>query len=164
MTHNEYSAYKTGNGMVRKTRQIVMLYEGVIKHVQHAKEAIEKNDIETRYNSIARACDIITGLQLSLDFENGDEIAKLLYDYYAGLDSRLSSVHFSNDLKICDACIDHLKMMRDAWEEIDQGQDDESEINKSQEDILSDLQGISENITNITSQKVDINNSVSLNC
>jgi len=167
MTHNEYTAYKNNTGMVRKTRQIVMLYEGVIKYVQHTKEAIEKNDIETRYNSITKACDIINGLQLSLDFENGDEIAKLLYDYYAGLDSRLSSVHFSNDIKICEACIDQLKTMRDAWEEIDQGQDSESETNEKKHMIVPDLQEISDNLTNIASQNQnsnDLNNSVSLNC
>jgi len=164
MTHNEYTAYKNNTGMVRKTRQIVMLYEGVIKFVQHAKEAIENDDIELRYNSITKACDIINGLQLSLDFDNGEEIAKLLYDYYAGLDSRLSSVHFSNDIKICEACIDQLKIMRDAWEEIDQGQDDQDDTDEKKHNILPDLQDISENLTNIASQNTNINNSVSLNC
>lgn len=164
MTHNEYSAYKNNTGMVRKTRQVVMLYEGIIKYVQHAKEAIENNDIQTRYNSLTKACDIITGLQLSLDFNNGDEVAKILYDYYAGLDSRLSSIHFSNDVKRCEACIDQLKKMRDAWEEIDQGQDEKSKLNEKTHTILPNLQEISESITNLTSKNISLTNEISLNC
>lgn len=120
MTQNHYNAYTTANHMVRKTKQVVMLYDGAIRYVQQAKEAIEKNDIEARFNALVKACDIINGLQISLDFDKGGDVAKLLYDYYAGIDMRLMSVHQSQDTSICDLCIKHLKMMREAWDEIDQ--------------------------------------------
>ncbi len=96
-----------------------MLYDGAIKFVQQAREAMEKGDIETRYNSLTKACDILAGLQLSLDFDKGGEIAKLLYDYYAGLDMRLMSLHADQNMDICESCIRHLKMMREAWQEVD---------------------------------------------
>lgn len=117
--NNKYSAYTTATHMVRKTKQVVMLYDGAIRYVQQAKAAIEEKRIEDRYNALVKACDIITGLQLSLDFENGGEVAKVLYDYYAGIDMRLLSVHQSESTEICDLCIKHLKMMREAWDEID---------------------------------------------
>lgn len=120
MVNNRHDLYKDNSRMVRKTRQVVMLYEGAIRYVQQAKKAIEENDIETRYNSLVKACDIVTGLQLCLDFEKGGQVSKTLYNYYAGLDMRLLSIHQSNSIEMCDLCIKHLRMMKDAWEEIDQ--------------------------------------------
>jgi flagellar secretion chaperone FliS len=116
----QYNTYKTVSHMDRKTRQVVMLYDGAIRFCQQAKDAIEKKNIQERYNSITKACDIITGLQLCLDFESGGNVAKLLYDYYAGLDMRLMMVHSNNDVKLVDSCIDNLKVMRDAWLEVDE--------------------------------------------
>jgi flagellar secretion chaperone FliS len=119
-SQNSVNAYKAVSGMVSKTRQVVMLYDGVIRLVQQAKQAIADNNIQERYNCLSRACEVINGLQYSLDMKNGGEVAQLLYDYYAGLDMRLLSVHQSNDATMLDISIRHLKMMRDAWEEIDQ--------------------------------------------
>ncbi|MCQ6468560.1 flagellar export chaperone FliS, partial [Vibrio parahaemolyticus] len=81
-----YKAYAAANMTVGKTRQVVMLYDGVMRFVQQAIEAIKKEDYETRYNLLVKSSEIITGMQNSLDFENGGEIAKLLYDYYASID------------------------------------------------------------------------------
>jgi len=135
MEQKQYSAYNTASQMVRKTKQIVMLYEGAIRYIQQAKAAIEKNDIETRFNSLTKACDIIIGLQLSLDFDKGGEIAKLLYDYYSGLDMRIMSIHQSNNVEDCDLAIKHLKMMRDAWEEIDQKYNSSKASEQKDEDV-----------------------------
>lgn len=123
--NSQLATYKNNSYMVRKTKQVVMLYEGAIRSVQQAKAAIEEGDIETRFNALTKACEIVTGLQLSLDFDNGGEISQLLYDYYAGLDMRLMSIHQSNDAEMCDVCLRHLKMMKEAWEEIDAKQDTE---------------------------------------
>lgn len=117
---HQYKAYATANMTVGKTRQVVMLYDGAIRFVQQAVTAIEKGDFETRYNLLAKTTEILGGLQNSLDFDNGGEVAKLLYDYYASLDARIFSVHRTNDTKILASVIKELRMMRDAWHEIDQ--------------------------------------------
>jgi len=124
MTYDDkHSAYKTNSHMVSKTKQVVMLYEGAIKWIQQADQAIKDGNIQERYNSLVKACDIITGLQLCLDFEKAEEISKTLYDFYAGIDMRLLSVHSSNDSTICELCITQLKTMKSAWEEIDAQQE-----------------------------------------
>lgn len=117
---HQYKAYATANMTVGKTRQVVMLYDGAIRFVQQSITAIEKGDFETRFNLLAKTSEILSGLQNSLDFENGGEIAKLLYDYYASLDARIFSVHRSNDIKILESVAKELRMMREAWHEIDQ--------------------------------------------
>ena len=109
----------------------------LLRAVQQAKQAIDEDAIETRYNSLVKACDILTGLQLSIDFDNGGEVAQILHDYYSGIDMRLLSIHESNSTEMCDLCIKHLKMMKEAWEEIDK----HAEENDSSS-IPEDLQSI----------------------
>ncbi len=115
----QYQAYAAAAMTVNKVRQVVMLYDGAIRFVQQAIEAIEKEDYETRFNQLIKASDVVVGMQSALDFEQGGEISKLLYDYYASIDARLFAVHRSNDAAMCEAVIKELRMMRDAWDQID---------------------------------------------
>lgn len=116
----KFQAYTNAAMTVGKTRQVVMLYDGAIRFVQQAAEAIRRGDFETRYNLLAKANAVISGLQNSLDHEKGGEIAKLLHDYYASIDARLFSVHRTNDTAVLEGVLKELRMMRDAWQEIDQ--------------------------------------------
>lgn len=115
----KYQAYAVATQTVAPSRQIIMLYEGVIRSVQQAKEAISENRIEDRYNLLIKASELIGGLQGCLDFDKGGEIAGVLYNYYASIDARLFSIHRTNSLEDCDLAITDLKQMRDAWEDID---------------------------------------------
>ncbi len=115
----QYRAYATASATVGKTRQIVMLYDGVMRMIKKAVEAIGQEDWETRYNMLAKASDVILGLQNSLDYENGGELAQLLHDYYSSIDARLFAVHRSNDVAVCESILKELNMMRNVWDEID---------------------------------------------
>jgi len=117
---HQYKAYATANMTVGKTRQVVMLYDGAMRFVQQAIEAIGREDYETRYNMLARTSEIVSGLQNSLDFENGGDIARLLHDYYSSIDARMFTVHRSNDVKVLESIVKELRMMRDVWHGIDQ--------------------------------------------
>ena len=57
--NSQLATYKNNSYMVRKTKQVVMLYEGAIRSVQQAKAAIEEGDIETRFNALTKACEIV---------------------------------------------------------------------------------------------------------
>lgn len=116
---HQYKAYATANMTVGKTRQVVMLYDGAIRFVQQSIEAISRQDYETRFNQLAKASAIISGMQNSLDHENGGEIAQLLHDYYSSIDARIFSVHRSNDAAVLESIVKELRMMRDVWHEID---------------------------------------------
>ena len=116
---DQFNAYNMATQTVRKTKQVVMLYDGVIRFAQQARVAIEETRIEDRYNLLVKASEVLIGLQGCLDFKNGGEIAPLLYDYYSSLDARIIYVQGNNDLKILDAVIDELKQMRGAWEVVD---------------------------------------------
>jgi flagellar protein FliS len=119
MEKQKYQAYAAATQTVARTKQIVMLYEGVIRFVVHAKEAIQENRIEDRYNTLVKASDVLMGLQACLDFENGGHIAKVLYSFYSNIDSRIFLVHRTNSIETCDEIISEMKKMRDVWQEID---------------------------------------------
>lgn len=116
---NQYHAYAAATHTVARTKQIVMLYDGAIRQIQQAKAAIETQRIEERYHALVRACDIISGLQGCLDFENGGDIAKILFSFYANIELRIHAIHTSNQAQACDEVIADLKQMRDVWQEID---------------------------------------------
>lgn len=115
----QYQAYNMATQTVPKTRQIVMLYDGVIRFMQQAKEAIAEKRIEDRFNLLVRAGEVIISLQNCLDHENGGEIAQILNDYYSSIDMRILSIHRSNSMEMCDRVIAELKEMRNAWHQID---------------------------------------------
>ncbi len=163
MTYDKQcQAYTNNSHMVRKTKQVVMLYEGAIRFLQQAKAAIEEQRIEDRFNMLTKASDVVTGLQLSLDKENGGDIANLLDDYYSGLDMRIMSLHQSNDLTMLDMCVRHLKMMKEAWEEIDHnheeddagsfndyvtvGEKNDSEIDMSDPEVSQKIMSVADSI------------------
>lgn len=118
----QYAAYNVASHNVPKTKQIVMLYDGIIRFLQQAVEAIRAEKIEERYNLINRAGDVITGLRNCLDFESGGEVAKILDGYYAGIEVRLHRVQRKNSIEECEQVIKEIKAMRDAWEQVDSSQ------------------------------------------
>lgn len=119
---NPYQAYTQANHTVAKTRQVVMLYDGVIRNLQQAREAMEANRIEERYNKLVRASEIIMGLQMSLDFDQGQEAAQVLYEFYSSIDSRIMQLHRTGSREACDTIIDDIRQMRDIWNKIDKGE------------------------------------------
>lgn len=117
------NAYTRASHTVAKTRQVVMLYDGAIRFLQQAKAAMETTDISERYTKLAKAGEVIAGLQSCLDFDSGGQTAQVLYDFYAATEMRILALHRTNDAAECDALINDLKQMREVWHHIDRGND-----------------------------------------
>lgn len=117
---NKYQAYAAATQTVAKTQQIIMLYDGVIRLVQQAKDAIANKRIEDRYHLLAKAGEIVHGLQGCLDFDAGKEIANVLFSFYSTIDSKIFSIQRTNDIALCDEVIADLKQMREAWQAVDE--------------------------------------------
>ena len=116
-----YKAYSKASHTVAKTRQVVMLYDGIVRFMSQAKEAMENNEIERRFKTLSRASEIITGLQACLDYEAGGDTANILSDFYSSIDMRIMQLHRTNDAEECQAIITELKSMREVWNGIDHG-------------------------------------------
>lgn len=121
MKQGSYQAYSHASHTVAKTRQVVMLYDGAVRFLSQAREAMQQNAIEKRYQLLTRANDIINGLQACLDFDAGSQAAQTLYDFYSNIDRRIMQLHRSNDAEACSTVIQELKEMREVWAAIDRG-------------------------------------------
>jgi flagellar secretion chaperone FliS len=121
MSHHyrHVQAYKQAAHTVSKTRQIVMLYDGMIRFIQQARQAMLEKRIEDRYQLLVKASTIISGLQGCLDFEQGQDVSTTLYDYYAVKEAEIFTLHRVYTTEQYDKLIIDLKHMREAWNAID---------------------------------------------
>jgi len=86
MTVDACSAYRRTDGhSAGPVRLVIMLYEQLIKDLQRAVTAMEKNDIACRTNELDHALTVVGQLQGTLDMQQGGEAAKNLDTYYYSL-------------------------------------------------------------------------------
>ena len=102
--------------------RIVLLYDGAINFLLKAKRAIEENDIQVRYNSNKKACDILEYLQETLDMEKGGEVAMNLSRVYFSMQRRLVRVDMQNTFEPIDEIVPELRMLRESWSKIANGE------------------------------------------
>ena len=99
---------------------IVALYDGMVRFLYRAIQAIEANDAHERRVAIKRTLDILMHLQSRLKMDIGGTSAKALSEFYAAIfalcieGSRLSS---ADRLKEAIACI---RDVREAWHVVSQ--------------------------------------------
>ena len=102
------------------SRLIVMLYDEALKNLEAAVTAVEIGDIETRCHTINRAIEIISHLYLTLDTDQGGEIADKLCAIYRFVLARLPRVNVTNDPAAAREAIRLLTPMRASWRELDE--------------------------------------------
>jgi len=113
-----YDQYKeTQIKTATQGKLIVMLYEGAIKFLKIAKNAINEKEIESAHNNIVRAQDIIMELLLSLNMEAG-EIAEKLYSLYLYMNKRLMEANIYKKIEPIDEVLKMLTELKDVWAQI----------------------------------------------
>lgn len=118
--HQQVASYQMANATLQKTRQLVLLYDAVLRFMKQARSAIEEQRYEDRLNLIQKASNIIMGLHGALDYEKGGEISNMLNNFYSAIDLRIISLNRTNSIEECDKIVREIKMMRDAWAQIDE--------------------------------------------
>lgn len=108
-------SYGQAAQMVPAGTQVVMLYDGILKCLGEARSAIEENRIADRFNALKKASDIVNGLNSSLDFENGGEIAPMLDQFYNYAFFRLQRACMESSVEIVDELTSNITQMRNAW-------------------------------------------------
>ena len=112
-------AYYYASTNISKTKQVVMAYDGILKLIQQARQAIEEENPEARFNALQRACMIVLTLQTSLDQVNGGEIAKMMDNFYFSIDVRLMRQNLNPNIEMLDRIAKEVRLMRDAWADVD---------------------------------------------
>lgn len=96
---------------------IIMLYDGAIRFLNIAIDNMDFKKYDIVNNNIVKAQDIITELMLSLNMDQGGEIAQNLFNIYAYIKKRLLEGNIDKDPKILQEVLKHLTNLRSAWEE-----------------------------------------------
>lgn len=111
---------------------IVALYDGMVRFLYRAIQAIEADNVRERRIAIKRTLDILMHLQSRLRMDIGGNSAKVLSEFYAAIfalcleGSRLSS---TQRLKEAIACI---RDVREAWHTISQDPEVIRKLNEEQ--------------------------------
>jgi flagellar secretion chaperone FliS len=71
---------------------VVMLYDGAIRFVGEARDAIARKDVRARTEATRRALDIISELQNTLNVKEGGDIARELDRLYLYISEKLIAV------------------------------------------------------------------------
>lgn len=132
-------AFRSEVTRARPTRVVVMLYEEAIASLVAAIEAMEQNEIEERCNRVNVVTEIVATLHMSLDMENGGEIADRLGSLYRFILAQLIRVNIHSDAAGAAKIIELLTPLRNAWEEVDQRMADGADSTAVETTILSRL-------------------------
>jgi len=120
-------AYQQTNIMTAEPKKLVLMcYEGAISSLRRAKEKYEAKEHEAKARAVQKFQDIVSELLCALNFEQGGEIAtnlQLIYDYAI---RRVLQADIAEEMKGFDEVIGLLEELKEAWEEISYGKQQDS--------------------------------------
>jgi len=142
---NNFDAYKDMEILTaNQGKLIVMLYEGAIRFLRNAVDNMNHNTYDIVNTNIIKAQDIVTELMLSLNMEEGGEIAQNLFNLYAYMKKRLLEGNISKDAAVLEEVVQLLEKLRGAWDEVTQKESGKPEpvlAQKRQEGASFSIQG-----------------------
>ena len=124
---NALSAYRETRVRTASQGQlIVMLYDEVVKQLDQGLELLGLNRegkkdpgrIEQISNAVLKAQEIVTELMVSLDFEQGGDIAKNLFSLYTWFNQELLEANLQQDIRRLTIVRNLINDLRAAWGEI----------------------------------------------
>ena len=110
-----YNKYKENNISQAKPEELTfMLYNGLVKFIMRAQDAVRGNRMEEAHNNIVKAQNIVMEFMNTLDrnYEVSTSL-ELLYDY---LYRRLVDANVKKSDEILEEVLGFSKELRDTWE------------------------------------------------
>lgn len=116
--NNGLNAYKQVDvETASQGKLIVMLLNGAVQRAEEGRRAIEAEDLQGTHLHLIRAQDIIAELRAALNMDAG-EIAQQLDRTYEYLHHLLVQANIQKDTAPIDECVEHLRGLRDTWEDV----------------------------------------------
>jgi flagellar protein FliS len=120
-TYKETKIKTAGQGQL-----IIMLYNTAIRQLDEALFLLQANDtgkrdpgkIEKIGKAVVKTQEIISELMVSLDFEQGGEIAVNLFSLYTWFNRELMEANISRDARRILIVKNHIENLRNAWQEV----------------------------------------------
>jgi len=116
LAYNAYQQYKEKSIQTASPEELtLMLYNGLVKFIMRAIDAVDKHKVEEAHNNIIRAQDIVREFIATLDKKYEIAVSlELLYDYML---RRLIEANTHKDAAILGEVLDMAKQLRDTWEQ-----------------------------------------------
>lgn len=114
VTNNGLNQYKENSIKTSTPEELtLMLYNGLVKFLMQAQNAIEVKNIEKSNSSILRAQAIINEFQATLDMNY--EVSEGLASLYEYMHRRLVEANIKKDNSIVEEILGYSKELRDTW-------------------------------------------------
>src|SRR5690606_9570928 len=114
---NPYQAYRQNAVNTATPGELtLMLYDGCLKFIRLAREAINNNDIQAKNTNIQKAQNIITELMVTLDMKY--EISKQMMPLYDFVRRKLIEANVKNSLQSLEEAETIVKEFRETWKEV----------------------------------------------
>ena len=125
--NNQLSVYQqTSIQTASGPKLVVMLYEGAIRFLNRAADDIRNRDLVSKAQSVNRAMAIIQHLQLTLDSQKGQDMARELDRIYSYTISRILEGSTKLNVSAIEEAINVLSNLLPAWEEIAKREQEQS--------------------------------------
>jgi len=120
-TYKETKIKTAGQGQL-----IIMLYNTAVRQLDEALFLLQTNDtgkkdpgkIEKVGKAVVKTQEIISELMVSLDFEQGGDIAVNLFSLYTWFNRELMEANINQDAKRISIVKNHIENLRNAWQEV----------------------------------------------
>lgn len=114
---NPYEAYQNNSVTTASPGELtLMLYNGCLKFIHLAKQAIREGDIEKRNTNIQKAQNIISELNVTLNMDiTLSQNLRSLYEY---ANRRLIEANIHQDVSILEEVEELISELRDTWKQV----------------------------------------------
>ncbi len=119
--HNRLNAYKeTHIKTASQGKIILMLYDEAIRQLDRATSLLDEDtkEFDKVNNAVLRAQDMVTELMVSLDFDNGGDIAQGLFSLYMFFNRQMMEANVQKDVNPLKTVRKQLSDLREAWDQI----------------------------------------------
>lgn len=96
----------------------IALYDGIIRFMHRAIDAVDRRDVEERRAAVKRAMDIVVHLQATMDKEVGGKPAEALSDFYVAMFALMLQGSQGNSRKKFEQVIANVRNVRDGWKQV----------------------------------------------
>ena len=97
---------------------VIALYDGILRFMYRAIEAVESGDTAQRRSAVKRAMDIVIHLQATLRMDLGGKSAEALSEFYAAVFALMLQGSQSNSREKFEQVIACVWNVRDAWRQV----------------------------------------------
>jgi flagellar protein FliS len=95
----------------------IALYDGIVRFMNQAIDAVEENDADRRRAAVKRAMDIVMHLQLTLDRKRGGKPAEALTEFYTAMFALMLQGSQANWRQKFEQVIANVRNVREAWKQ-----------------------------------------------